>query len=952
MAKYTRQPLADARASDRSNDCEGLALPAHILLAALVLICLPPSLPAQQDRITEAIDNTRRVVLHGNIDPRVQSASDQGRVDPSLVLPYVTLVLKPSAAQQADLDQLLAHQQDPSSPNYHRWLTPGQYADRFGASPADINKIVSWLGEQHFTVLATARGRNQVSFTGTAGQIESAFATEIHYYQVDSERHFANATDPSIPAAFQSIVAAIRGLHDFRLKPRTTHPRDTLFNGIHELAPGDIAVIYDINPLYQAGIDGAGQKLVIAGQTQINMSDVEQFRSYFGLPANNPQTMLVPGTTDPGISQSDLTEANLDLEWSGGVAPNATILYVYSNDVMDAVQYAIDQDLAPVVSVSYGLCEQQASGPTPQTFQQWAQQGNAEGITWFAASGDAGAADCWGGTDPATNNSKSVDTPGSVPEVTSVGGTEFTETSSYWSSTDNSNHASALSYMPETAWNDSVEDGIPSASGGGASIVFSKPSWQTGDGVPNDGARDVPDVSISASADNDGYEIFLNGVIQVVGGTSVGPVQFAGVAAMLNQYLVANGIQTTAGLGNMNPRFYALAQTAGVFHDITTGNNVVNPCEGQRNCTATSFGYYAGPGYDQVTGIGSVDIYNLVLAWHGSGSVGKGTVSVNVSASAGSIAFTGSSVLTATVKGSNGGTPTGTVSFSLGSVSLGTATLVGSNGSAVATLNVNGYQLAAGLNTITAQYSGDNSYDGASATASITITSTVSGTAVITSLLNGASFTEAFAPGGVLSVFGTLLAPATGSALAVPLPAQLAGVTATVNSVPAPFYYVSPTQLNIQIPYATPANSTAILQIDNNGHSIFANFQVSAAAPGIFTYLSGPQKGAPVPYNTGARGQEVVVYITGYGAVSPTVATGAAPAAGTPLNDLPKPVGNVIVTVGNVPATIDFVGIPTWAVGVLQINYTIPPEAPLGAQPVAVSVGTVASVPATLTVTP
>ena len=923
-----------------------------IPFAALVLSCLAPSLLAQQDRITEAIDNTRRVVLHGNIDPRVQSASDQGRVDPSLVLPYVTLVLKPSAAQQADLDQLLAQQQDPSSPNYHRWLTPEQFADRFGASPADINKIVSWLAEQHFAVLATARGRNQVSFTGTAGQIESAFATEIHYYQVDGERHFANATDPSIPAAFQSLVGAIRGLHDFRLKPRpgTVHPRDTMFNGVHELAPGDIAVIYDINPLYQAGIDGAGQKLVIAGQTQIKIADIEQFRSYFGLPANNPQTMLVPNTTDPGISQADLTEANLDLEWSGAVARNATILFVYSNDVMDAVQYAIDQNLAPVVSVSYGLCEQQATGPSPQTFQQWAQQANAEGITWFAASGDAGAADCYGGTDPATNNSKSVDAPGSVPEVTSVGGTEFTETASSWSSTDSGGHTSALSYMPETAWNDSAQDGLPSASGGGASIMFSKPSWQTGNGVPNDGRRDVPDVSISASADHDGYEIFVNGTIQEVGGTSVGPPQFAGIAALLNQYLVANGIQG-AGLGNMNPRLYALAQTAGVFHDITTGNNIVDPCEGQRNCTATPIGYYAGPGYDQVTGIGTVDVYNLVMAWHAASTGGKGTVSVNVSASAGSIAFTGSSLLTGTVKSSNGGTPTGTVGFSLGNVSLGTVTLVGSKGSAVATLNVSGYQLAAGPNTITAQYSGDNSYDGATATASITITSTVFGPAVITSMLNGASFTDAFAPGGVLSVFGTLLAPATGSALAVPLPAQLAGVTATVNSVPAPFYYVSPTQLNIQIPYETPANSTAILQVDNNGQSIFAEFEVAAAAPGIFTYLIGPLKGAPVPYNTGARGQEVVVYVAGYGAVSPTVATGASPAAGTSLADLPKPVGDVTVTVGNVPATIDFVGIPTWAVGVLQINYTIPSQAPLGAQPVAVSVGTVASVPATLTVT-
>jgi uncharacterized protein (TIGR03437 family) len=498
------------------------------------------------------------------------------------------------------------------------------------------------------------------------------------------------------------------------------------------------------------------------------------------------------------------------------------------------------------------------------------------------------------------------------------------------------------------AWNDSTADGTPSASGGGASIYFTKPSWQTGTGVPDDGARDVPDVSISASADHDGYVIYSAGNFGIAGGTSVGAPQYAGIATLLNQYLTTNGFQARAGLGNMNPQLYALAPVTGVFHDITSGNNKVVPCQGTRGCNLQSIGYDAGVGYDQVTGIGTADVYNLVTAWHNGSVASRGTVSMTLTAGASSLTFSGSTVLTTKVTSTNGGTASGTVSFSLGSSVLGTATLAGSNGTAVATLTLEAVQLAAGANSITAQYNGDNSYDGATASTSITVTSSASGPPTVTSkgIVNGASFSGAMAPGGIMSIFGGNLAPATGSAFGTPLPTLLAGTWVTINGIPAPLYYVSPTQLNVQIPYEVPAGP-ATLRIDNNGESVFANFSVSAAAPAIFTFNGG----APVPYTTAARGQEIVLYFTGAGGVSPTVNDGAAPAAGTPLADLPKPVEPVSVTVGGATATIDFIGIPTWSVGVVQINYTIPASAPLGPQPVVVSVGGVTSVATTLTVT-
>ena len=585
----------------------------------VLLLALPAStLLAQRNRISGTVDNNRRVALRGHVHPRAQIHDDQGPVAPSMPLPYLSLVLKPSVSQEAELNQLLAAQQDPSSPSYHRWLTPEEFADRFGASQNDIDKIVSWLRDQGLTVVSVARARNSVAFRGDAAQVESAFGIKIHHYQLKGARHFANASEPTIPAGFAAVVGSIRGLHDFRFKsPRRIVTHYTSSRGSHYLAPDDVAMIYNIRSLYGAGVDGSGQKLAIVGQTQIKPADIQAFRANFNLPANDPQVMLVPDTIDPGIVSDDLDEAHLDLELAGAVARNANLIYVYSTDVTDAAQYAIDQNLAPVLSMSYGSCEAQTPRSDAMTFQSWAKQANAQGITWFAASGDAGGTDCDGGGSR-VRGGLSVDLPASVPEVTGIGGTTFSEGSgSYWNRISDTNGASVLSYIQETAWNDSTANN-PASSGGGASVFFSKPEWQTGAGVPDDGARSVPDVSFAASANHDGILIYTGGSLSVVGGTSVGAPSFAGIAALLNHYLVSSGLQSSAGLGNINPRLYGLAQTTpDAFHDITAGNNIINvTCTGRsRNCVEGSFGFNAGAGYDQVTGLGSVDAYKLVTGW-------------------------------------------------------------------------------------------------------------------------------------------------------------------------------------------------------------------------------------------------------------------------------------------------------------------------------------------------
>ena len=295
-----------------------------------LMLFVQSAVSAQQVRINGKIDNTRRITLRGHLRPQINATNDQGRVAPSLELSYVTLMLSQTDAQKAELQQLLAAQQTPGSADYHRWLTPEEFADRFGVSQSDLDTINAWLQSQGLKVVNVARGRTWIAFEGSAAQVESAFQIELHHYLVNGEMHFANSSEPSIPAALGEVVQGIRGLTDFRMKPslkaRSVLPAYTSSLGNHYLAPDDVATIYDIAPLYAAGINGAGQTMVIAGQTAIDLSDIQQFRSQYGLPANNPTLMLVPGSRAVGVSSSDLPEADLDLEWSGAIARQATIL--------------------------------------------------------------------------------------------------------------------------------------------------------------------------------------------------------------------------------------------------------------------------------------------------------------------------------------------------------------------------------------------------------------------------------------------------------------------------------------------------------------------------------------------------------------------------------------------------------------------------------------------------
>lgn len=650
-----------------------------------------------------------------------QPRFDRGPVDPGLRLQRVLLLIKPSAAQQADLNQLLLDQQTPSSPRFHRWLAPEEFGNRFGLSPADHSKVAAWLASAGLTVTESGRARNWLAFSGTVSQVARALHTDFRRYEVDGETHFANRTAPSVPEALSDVAGGFLGLDDFYPKPGALRaaPLDNS-GGSHYLVPEDFATIYDVTPLYQAGIDGTGQAIAVVGQSDIVLSDIRSFRSRYKLPANDPK-LINYGGGDPGLNSAQL-EANLDLEWAGAVAPGATIFYIYGPDAFTALVSAVNLNNAQIISVSYSTCEVNADLPY---YQLIGQQANAQGITIFAGSGDSGPAGCDSqGSEPLATRGLAVNFPTALPEVTSVGGTQFVEgNGSYWAAANDANSGSALSYIPEAAWNESSTSGL-AAAGGGASKLYAKPVWQSGPGVPADKARDVPDISLSA-ATHDAYQVYISGLTLGVGGTSAGTPSMAGITALLNHYLVKQGVLAKPGLGNINPQLYRLAQTApGAFHDVVAGNIYVPCSESSPDCASGVLGYAAGPAYDLATGLGSVDADVLVTQWNQP--VKPATVQLTSSAAKGSLNDTVQ--LTASVTGS-GAAPTGTVIFSSSGNPLGTVTL----SSGTATVSAPLYLSGTGTWTYTASYSGDSTYAPGGATVKIQVTTPVGAAAIVPS---------------------------------------------------------------------------------------------------------------------------------------------------------------------------------------------------------------------------
>ena len=625
-----------------------------------LLMLLPLRTVAQTaavpSRITQAVDESNLTVVKGNTYYLASAEYDRGAAPASLPMSRMLLVLQRSPSQEAALEQLLDQQQDHSSPDFHQWLTPQQFGQQFGPSDQDIQTITAWLQSRGFQVAPISNGRTVIEFSGTAGQVQEAFHTAIHKYSVPTrtgtiEDHWANSTDPSIPVALAPVVAGINTLHNFPRKPmhvvRGVYTKNTETGIIKPLGPAnpatpswtascddglatcfflgpyDFAAIYNVAGLWNGSpaIDGTGQTIAVIGESDVDFKDIEGFQNMFGLPTKDP--VLVLDGPDPGIEPGDETESDLDLEWSGSVAKGATIDFVIAattNTTLGvdlAAQHAVDHNVAPIISESYGICEL-GVGTTGNRFYSglW-QQAAAQGITVLIAAGDSGSAGC----DSQDNQSPApaefglqVSGFASTPYNVAVGGTDFndlTSPSTYWNATNAATtQASAKGYIPEFPWDDSctsvaivffgfstnpltncnnsqllsfavitvggsggksactVNDGSdPSSCSGG----YAKPSWQAGKGVPSDGKRDIPDVALFASAGSISGSAYIiceadqtdatycsaqNPDFLAIGGTSASTPSFAGIMAMVVQ-------KTASRQGNANYILYQLAAQSG-----------------------------------------------------------------------------------------------------------------------------------------------------------------------------------------------------------------------------------------------------------------------------------------------------------------------------------------------------------------------------------------------------
>ncbi len=571
-----------------------------------------------QSRITAAVDPTQTFLLRGSAHPLARAQNDIGRVSAGTQLKGITIYFKLTAEQKAELDTLVQEQQTPSSAWYHKWLTPTEYANRFGLSDSDIAKIETWLEQQGFAIDHVSNSHNSISFSGTVGQAESAFQTEIHSYKVDGETHFANATEISVPSALAAVVLSVRNLDDFRPKPQvrfrksqpgTAQPNFTSGqSGAHYLTPGDVTTIYDIKAAYNAGYTGTGQSIAVVGQSEIDVSDIEDFQNAAGLTVKDPTLVLVPGSGSATFSSSDQAESDLDLEYSGAIAKGATIYFVYVGNnqnysAFDSLQYAVDTRIAPVISMSYGACETGLGSSDYSTLESILEQGTTQGQSIIVASGDNGSTDCYGDSSLSTAQQQAlaVDYPSSSAYATGLGGTEFpaadvsSSNTTYWDSASGADvTSSAKSYVPEQAWNDDSSQYGLSSGGGGVSALTARPSWQTGvPGIPSGSYRLVPDISLDSSPNNAGYLYCTSDTsawssgqqascnsgfrdsstqyLTIAGGTSFDAPIFAGMLAIINQK------ENSTGQGLINSTLYTLAASsttyASAFHDITSGGN-------------------------------------------------------------------------------------------------------------------------------------------------------------------------------------------------------------------------------------------------------------------------------------------------------------------------------------------------------------------------------------------
>ena len=765
------------------------------------------------------------------------------------------LVLRRSPEMQEAFDAFVESQYDPNSPNFHQWLTPEQVGAQFGPTMADIATVSSWLASNGLSVDEVAKDRMSIRFSGRARQVEAAFHTELHNLTIGGKTHFSNMSDPQIPMALEPVVLGPKALHNFIPRPlhRTggkaalneqtgkwqrigeqgvptasvpkgnaaqngVRPNIVFSCGVNcleeDVTPYDFAAIYNLSPLWSAGIDGTGQTIAIAGRSGVKAADVTSFRNTFGLTGGSYQQ--INNGTDPGNCTStasnalctldDQIENALDVEWAGATAPKAAVKLVVTqqtnaNDaIYDSANYVIAHNTAKILNVSYGLCELFMGTSGNTAYNQLWQTAETAGISVFVATGDSGSPGCDQGQAAqgpyGAEFGLAVSGIASTSHNTAVGGTDLNwdTASTYWNTTSDSHGATAKGYIPEIPWNDTCTNPILVSSfnannntnltasqlcyqigagilqfqdeqsalnlvntvgaGGGKSNCttnsttnattnpdatscsggYAKPSWQTGvSGIPSDSKRDVPDVSFFAGNGflGSAYLICVSDwgtcvtsagagtepAVGEIGGTSAASPAMAGIMALVNQ-------KAGSAQGNPNQKLYSLAAAQnGDFHDIVSGT-INMPCTaGSKDCTVAAGGntigilggFDAAAGFDLATGLGSMNVANVVNHW--TNAVGTGSTTITVTPTPASIQSNHAVSVAVTVAGASG-TPTGTVSLA----SVGYTGAAQALTSGTATFSVPANKFAAGTVVLTATYSGDSTYASKTGVGSLNVT--------------------------------------------------------------------------------------------------------------------------------------------------------------------------------------------------------------------------------------
>jgi subtilase family serine protease len=717
------------------------------------------------DLVRTPVNPANRVSMTGHHPTWANPQNDVGAVPADLAIERLTLVLARSPQRVQAYTQFLQDQQNPASADYHHWLTPAEIGKRFGASSHDIHAVTVWLQSQNLNVDSISNSHERILFSGSASALANAFSSEMHYFMVSGEKRISIAAEPQIPAALGQVIKSISGLYTVKYHPQ--HKSETVHQPSHSVVsafgsvqpegsgyvcngvpcnvifPGDFATIYNINGV-GGGINGTGQTIAIAGRSGVCNSDITNFASAAAVTANIPNVIVPPGGITPpaavcsGTASEDQGEATLDVTRSGSIAQGAALDLVISADSQTvdgigvAVTFVVDTPPTPapkIMSISFSGCENLAGQSEVQFWNSLFQQAAGEGISVFVSSGDSGAAGCdQSFAPPPPSQILSPNAICSSSYVTCVGGTEFADSanpSQYWSPTNGPGFESALSYIPEGAWNEPMSGSQfqVAGTGGGVSVFIPTPSYQTGTGVPTSRAgRYTPDVAFSSSI-HDGYFGCLaannqcsgNGPFALFAGTSAAAPDMAGITALLNQ-------KEGSAQGLLNPNFYKLAANPAnaVFNDVTVSTSGVTGCvvttpsmcnnstPGTTGLTGGLSGYLVNPGYDEATGLGSINVANLLTNWTSTSVSTTTTLAITPSST---VNFKTSVTLTATVKPAPTVTnPAQTVTFSDATLGkLGTGTL---NPSGIATFTSS--TLAAASYVIVAAYGGDASFAGSS----------------------------------------------------------------------------------------------------------------------------------------------------------------------------------------------------------------------------------------------